>query len=183
MSSLLRERRVRASLISAFRTAHAAHDARKPAPAREAGGERVVAGRRSAARAAIPEAELRRAVAGDVETLMNTIRLGASLDLAAHPHVARSVLNYGLPDLVHRSIDEGAVRGLAEEIRATLEAHEPRLVPGSIRVARDPAASAAALKLRFLITAALDAEPLNLPVEFVADLERDTGKIVLGRRS
>jgi type VI secretion system protein ImpF len=32
-----------------------------------------------------------------------------------------------------------------------------------------------------VVSACLDCEPLNLPVEFVADLERDTGKITIGR--
>ena len=38
------------------------------------------------------------------------------------------------------------------------------------------------LKLRFLVRAEIRADPLNVPVEFLADLERDTGRIRVAQR-
>jgi type VI secretion system protein ImpF len=39
------------------------------------------------------------------------------------------------------------------------------------------------MKIRFVVRDDLACDPLNVPVEFVADLELDTGKILLNRRS
>lgn len=178
----IRPTRVRASFMSAFRQAHAARDAtRRPGEPGLAGG-RTIPGRRSAGRAAVTGAELARSVATDVEILLNTVHLGASLNLSEHAHVARSVINFGMPDMVHRSLEDAGVNDIGAEIRSALIAHEPRILPASVRVARDRTADATALKLRFVVSACLDCEPLNLPVEVVADLERDTGKITIGRR-
>jgi len=168
--------------MSAFRQAHAARDATQSRGEPGPEDERTIPGRRSAVRSAITGAELARAVASDVEVLLNTVHLGASLDLSHHAHVARSVLNFGLPDMVHRSLEDVGVNDIGVEIKTALNAHEPRILPASVRVARDHEADATALKLRFVVSANLDCEPLNVPVEFVADLERDTGKITIGRR-
>jgi len=40
---------------------------------------------------------------------------------------------------------------------------------------------AADLKVRFIVRADLFCEPLNVPIEFVADVEVDTGKIMIAR--
>ena len=42
-------------------------------------------------------------------------------------------------------------------------------------------ADGAELKLRFMVRAELFCDPLNVPVEFVADVELDTGKISVNR--
>ena len=127
------------------------------------------------------EAALQRTVSADLESLMNTINLEASVDLDEHDAVRRSILNYGFADVVHRTIDEIGVNDISEEIQTALRTYEPRLLPGSVRVARDWGVSADELKIRFVVRADLNCDPLNLPVEFVADLERDTGKITISR--
>ncbi len=63
-----------------------------------------------------------------------------------------------------------------------LSTFEPRLVPGSLVVTRDTRVSIDELRVRFVISAEIDSETLNLPVQFVAELERDTGKIAVQRR-
>jgi type VI secretion system protein ImpF len=168
-------------LMHAFRSAHAARDARTRVDLRDADGERILASRRSMRRGAITEPVLRREVALDLEALMNTIALESSVDLAAFEHVRRSVLNFGLPDIVHRSIDEAGVGDIPGEIRSALMAHEPRLVPGSLAVSRDLTVDAKQLKLRFTVRADLVCDPVNVPVEFLADVELDTGKVVINR--
>ena len=46
---------------------------------------------------------------------------------------------------------------------------------------KDPEINEAELKIRFVVRAELMCVPLNVPVEFVADLELDSGNIVVGR--
>jgi type VI secretion system protein ImpF len=48
-------------------------------------------------------------------------------------------------------------------------------------VSRDPGVDKAELKIRFVVSAELACEPLNIPVEFVADVEFDSGKILINR--
>jgi type VI secretion system protein ImpF len=176
-----RKDRLSPPLMYAFRGAHAARDAKVKLDLRDEAGERIIAGRRAAVRTAITEPTLRREVARDLDSLMNTIALESSVDLEAFEHVRKSVLNFGLADITHRSIDELRVDDIGEEIRSALIRYEPRLVPDTIRVARHPEADEAELKLRFVVRADLTCEPLNVPVEFVADLELDSGNIMIGR--
>ncbi|MGO4715580.1 type VI secretion system baseplate subunit TssE [Bradyrhizobium sp. 2TAF24] len=165
----------------AFRAAHAAHDARKKLDLRDEFGERVIAGRRSAGRFPISEALLRREVAHDLEALLNTIALESTEDLTGCDCVRTSILNYGFPDIAHRSIDEITDNELSDELRRILATYEPRLDRRSIRVHRDSAIGSEQLKLRFLVHADLQCEPLNVPVEFIADVDLDSGDIQINR--
>jgi type VI secretion system protein ImpF len=168
-------------LMYAFRGAHAARDAKKKLDLRDEAGDRIIASRRSTARGSITEPLLRREVALDLAALMNTIALESAIDLDAHGHVRKSVLNYGFPDLVHRSIDELATNDIGKELKAVLMHFEPRLMPDSIQVARDNTIDKTELKIRFIVNAELACEPLNVPVEFIADVEFDSGKILINR--
>jgi type VI secretion system protein ImpF len=67
------------------------------------------------------------------------------------------------------------------EIATVLTSHEPRLVRNTVQVTRDTSVDAADLKVRFIVRADLFCEPLNVPIEFVADVEIDTGKITIAR--
>lgn len=174
--------RLRPPLMFAFREAHRAKDARVSLDLRDAGGERVIAGRRAPPRSAITEQKLRQEIAIDLDALVNTVNLASSLDLGGHEHVARSILNHGFPDIAHRSIDEFRVGAIKGELADTLMAFEPRLLRESIAVSRDDTLDAAELKIRFVVRADLNCEPVNTPIQFVADVELDTGKIAIRNR-
>jgi len=178
-----RDKRDRLSppLMYAFRGASQARDAKTRVDLRDEAGERVLAGRRATARTAITEPVLRREVARDLEALMNTIALESSENLGQFEHVRRSILNFGLPDITHRSIDELSVEDVSQEIRSALMRYEPRLIRDSIRVARHSEINEAELKVRFVVRADLLCQPLNVPVEFIADLELDSNTITIGR--
>jgi type VI secretion system protein ImpF len=166
--------------MHAFRSAHEARDARKKLDLRDDNGERVISNRRASMRTAITEPMLRREVARDLDALMNTIAMESSVDLEPFAQVRKSILNFGLPDIAHRSIDEISVNDLQYEIATALMNYEPRLLRGTIQVKRD-VTDPADLKIRFVVHADLHCEPLNLPVEFVADVDVDNGKIVINR--
>jgi type VI secretion system protein ImpF len=113
--------------------------------------------------------------------LFNTTNLDAATDLSALPAVRSSILNYGFPDLSWRSIDENSLSEIAREIEVALGDFEPRLEPGSIKASRDVNVAAEALELRFLVRADLRTQPVSVPVEFVAEVEVDSGKIRIDR--
>ena len=93
----------------------------------------------------------------------------------------RSILNFGFPDLTWRTIDENSLVDVAREIETALGDFEPRLDRGSIKARRDHAVDDDELRLRFLVNADLRAQPVSVPVEFVAEVELDTGKIKIDR--
>lgn len=182
VNGTLTKKRLRPPLMFAFREAHQDKDAKVSLDLRDAGGERVIANRRAAPRAAITEPKLRREIALDLDALVNTVNLASSVDLSRHEHVRGSILNHGFPDLTSRSIDEHRVDLIAKDMTAALLGYEPRLIGNSIQVERDHSLDRAELKVRFLVRADLNCEPLNVPVEFVADLELDTGKMAIRSR-
>jgi type VI secretion system protein ImpF len=168
-------------LMYAFRGAHVARDAKKKLDLRDESGDRVIASRRAMARGSITEPLLRRELASDLAALMNTIAFESSVELEGLDEVRKSVINYGFPDLVHRTIDEISGNDISGEIRTVLMHFEPRLLPQSIQVSRDTTIDKAELKVRFVVHAELLCEPLNVPVEFIADVELDSGKIRVNR--
>ncbi len=181
MSVTSKKDRLSPPLMLAFRSAHVARDSRKKLDLRDEFGERIIAGRRSSGRFPISEALLRREVARDLESLLNTIALESTEDLTGHACVRTSILNYGFPDIAHRSIDEISTEDLSQELTAVLMTYEPRLDRKTIRARRDTSVTAEQLKLRFLVYADLQCEPLNVPVEFIADVDLDSGDIQVNR--
>ncbi|HYA73158.1 MAG TPA: type VI secretion system baseplate subunit TssE [Roseiarcus sp.] len=167
-------------LMYAFRAAHEKRDAKQRLDLRDEAGERVIAARRATMRSPISESGLRREVMTDLLSLLNTTNLDAAQDLSTLPAVRSSILNYGFPDLSWRTIDENSLSDVAREIEVALTDFEPRLARGSIKASRDASVAVEDLKLRFLVKADLRAQPVNVPVEFVAEVELD-GKIRIDR--
>lgn len=166
--------------MQAFRAAHHSRDAKVLADIRES-GERVLSSRRVSSRTPISESELRKIVISDVSALLNTVNFDSAQDLSETPEVGKSVLNFGFPDLARLSSDENAVSRVAQELEQALRGFEPRLVRGSINARRDDAVSPDELRVRFLVSAALRMHPVDVPVQFVAEVELDSGKIRIDR--
>jgi type VI secretion system protein ImpF len=181
MSSADQKNRLSPPLMFAFRSAHEQKDAKRALDLRDQSGERVIASRRSSVRLAITEPVLRKEVKQDLEHLMNTIALESTENLASFPEVRKSILNYGIPDMAHRTIDEQGVADVAREIEQALARYEPRLVRNTVKVYQDESVDKTSLKLRFGVHGDLSCNPINVPVEFVADVDYGTGKITLSR--
>jgi type VI secretion system protein ImpF len=181
MADATRKNRLSPPLMYAFRAAHLAHDAKlgsvKSTPGRDASDARS----RVQQRPPISEAAMRAEVVRDLESLMNSIAFESMQPLKDFPAVAKSILNYGFPDITHRSIDELGAFDLGQEIEQVLKTYEPRLARSTIQVARDTSVDPADLKIRYLVRGELRSQPLNIPVEFVADVEVTSGKIQLRR--
>lgn len=167
-------------LMHVFRAAHAAKDAKKRVDIRNEAGERVIAQRRMRVRQVITEPVLRQEVARDLDALLNTIAMESTVDMSAEPYVRKSILNFGLPDVTHRTIDETGVDEIPEEIRMAIVNFEPRLVAASLRIERDTSVDITELKVRFIVRAELSCDPVHVPVEFVADIV-EGGKVVVNR--
>jgi type VI secretion system protein ImpF len=168
-------------LMYAFRAAHAARDATKKVDLRDESGERIISGRRTVGRSPITESMIRREVARDLEALMNTVALESAEDLTEFDYVRKSVLNFGMPDIVHRTIDDASVSDVRSEIESVLTNFEPRLVRDTVHANRDATVDTTELKVRFLVQADLRCVPVDVPVEFVADMELDGNAFQINR--
>jgi type VI secretion system protein ImpF len=165
----------------AFREAHRQRDAKVAADLRDDQGERIISARRGG-RVAITESDLRTDLATDLDALLNTVNLASGFDLTEFKDVRESILNYGIPAISDRTIDEARVDDIAREIRQALIQFEPRLVPEALVVRRDTTVDRYSLNVRFLVSGEMIADPADVAVEFVADVELGTGKMRLGAR-
>lgn len=180
MDNLNRKSRLSPPLMSVFRAAHDAKDARREISIRDEAGDRVIASRRLRPRQIITESMLRREVARDLTSLLNSIAMESTIDMADVPFARKAILNFGIPDVTNRSIDEVGVNEIPEEIRTAIVNYEPRLAAAKLHVERDETVDAAELKIRFIVRADLLCHPVHVPVEFIADVI-ETGKIVVNR--
>lgn len=167
-------------LMHVFRAAHEAKDAKVALDIRSEGGERILASRRLRARQVITESMLRREVSRDLDALLNTVAMGSTIDLTDFPLVRKSILNFGIPDVAHRTIDESGLSEIPDEIKDAIVNYEPRLASATVQVERDMSVDAAELRVRFIVRADLTCDPISAPVEFIADV-LDTGKIFIKR--
>ena len=124
------------------------------------------------------ETALRATVRRELAWLLNTTNLDAAEDLSTYPPVQTSVLNYGMPDLTGRASTGKAVRDRSEQIRRAILIYEPRMDPEKVEVeARSTVEkdNAVTFVIRGDVTSAVKA----MPVQFVADVEVETGEAVV----
>ena len=176
----------------AFRAAHEAGDAKQSQDLRDESGERILSSRRTSSNRhrAVTDAVLRDELNRDLVALFNTVNLASTEDLSDLPFVRRSILNYGFPDISYISSDEKQrVEGLRHAIEQALIIYEPRLIRGKISITQETRKNSTAsdqknpqdLIERFLVRAEMRSDPLPIPVEFVTDVEFDTGHVKVGR--
>jgi type VI secretion system protein ImpF len=77
---------------------------------------------------------LRDCVRRDLAYLFNTTHLKAMQGLDDYPEVARSVVNFGMPDMAGRTTSGVDATMLEQSIRRAILDFEPRLVSRSLRV-------------------------------------------------
>ncbi len=178
MASEQDDQKFSAPLMYAFRSAFEAGDSAKSVEIRD-GGDRVLAGRRSAYRRGADETALRRDLVIDLVSLLNTIDLGSTVELDDLDYVQKSIVNYGLYDVAHLTSEDKAVGEIGKDLAAAIAHYEPRLRTETLAVERDTQFDDVDQKVRFLVSAEMVCAPLDVPVEFIADVDTSTGKISL----
>jgi type VI secretion system protein ImpF len=169
-------------IMQAFRAAFRQRDAGKIIDVKNEAGERVIPGRRSSPRSSVDESVLRQELADDISSLLNTVNLAAAVNIKPYDRVQRSILNYGIRDLTAVASEEGVADEIARNLHGVLLQYESRLVPGSLSIRKERISSDDASGLiRLHITAEMFSTPVDLAVEFIADIEPATGKAKLSR--
>ena len=168
--------RSRVSLMQIFRAAHRDRDARLALP-QDGQGETAITSRSKMRRDGVDESTLRSHVQADLSALMNTIQLGAIVDLGDAPHVERSILNYGFRDLSDVTARDLNSSSVVASIRQSLLNHEPRIVPETLEVRVADATGGTHHRLEISVTAELMADPVDVPIDFKAEVDLGAGKL------
>jgi type VI secretion system protein ImpF len=125
---------------------------------------------------------LREGVLRDLAWLLNTTNLLSVSERHRLPHVASSVLNYGLPDLSGASLASMDTNDLERAIRQAIWDFEPRLIRSSVSV-KAMAASDSITKINFEIEADMWAQPYPERLYIKTELDLDQAHIRLSEMS
>lgn len=168
------------SLMHVFRDSAARHDAQDPGR-RVTDGERDLTLRSQKRREGVSEAALRRELARDLASLMNTIRLDVVVDLDNHPLARKSVINFGFQDMDGLWRDNRTPGDMAAAIREALVRNEPRLRADSVEIQVTDGGPGADQRITFEIVAEMIANPTDIPLQFLAEVDPTAGKIAMVR--
>lgn len=164
------------SLMHVFRAAHASRDFDKEQK-NLVGGSRALTERSKERRSGTDEDTLRKHLNRDMASLLNTINLDATVPLDEHDYVSRSIINFGFGDLSLLADTADGPEKIADHIRKTLLAFEPRLIPGTLEVTISKSDDKNDARLSFDITAEMVANPVDIPLSFVAEVDKGAGKV------
>lgn len=127
--------------------------------------------------------QLRASICRDLEYLLNSVNLESAVDLSAYPHVARSVVNYGISEFAGKTLSSIATQAdeAVRMLQATIIAFEPRLESSSVKVELVRNAEASVHnQLQFYIHADVRTDSLRpVPLALRADLNLETGHALI----
>jgi type VI secretion system protein ImpF len=128
---------------------------------------------------------LREGVLRDLAWLLNTTNLLSVTDRQRLPHLASSVINYGMPDMSGASLAGMNTADLERAIRQAIWDFEPRLIRSSVQVRAVPSSSSIT-RITFEIEADMWAQPYPERLYIKTELDLDQAHISLsesaGRR-
>jgi|SRR5450432_1721554 len=129
-------------------------------------------------RRVLSPSRLRECVRRDLSWLFNTTNLASVQDLASEPHVASSVLNYGMPDLAGHTASGIDVPTLERLLTRVIWDFEPRLVKHTVKVRlRIDEQKMSHNAMSFDIEAELWAQPLPLRLFLRTEIDLETGGV------
>lgn len=85
-------------------------------------------------RRVLSPARLRDCVRRDLTWLLNTTNLASVQNLDAEPQVARSVVNFGMPDLAGHTLSGVDIKAMERLLTRVIWDFEPRLMKNSVKV-------------------------------------------------
>ena len=122
---------------------------------------------------------LRESVLRDVAWLLNTTNLAQADLVEKHPHVAQSVVNYGLPDLAGLTASAIDTAELEALVRQAIWDFEPRILRHSLKVRAHSAEEMSHNALVFEITGELWAQPVPLELFLKTEIDLESGEIAV----
>ena len=108
---------------------------------------------------------------------MGTINLEAVQALDRLDHVRNSILNYGLQDMSALTTESFQTAKVIKDMRTSLLANEPRLIEETLDIKFRRNTADAQQRIAFDIKAEMSARPMDVPMEFVAEIDAGAGKV------
>lgn len=125
-------------------------------------------------------AQIRESVRRDLAALLNSVHLAALVDLERYPEAARSVINFGIPDLAGHTASSVDVAKLEQLLRQAIWDFEPRLIRNSVKVrmiANDNLNKHNSMQ--FIIEAELWAQPVPLQLFLKSQIDLEDGNVMV----
>lgn len=124
--------------------------------------------------------QLRDAVKRDLAWLLNTGNIHGLQSLDEHPYVARSVVNYGVPDVTGRVASNVDIPLVEKTLRQAILDFEPRILAKTLRVrvtvqTREMTHNA----LRFDIEGELWAQPVPMRLVLKSEMDLESGHVLI----
>lgn len=114
--------------------------------------------------------QMKASVRRDLEWLLNTRRNPEAAD-ASHPHLSRSLYNFGLPDLTSLSHESASDRArLLQMVESTIATFEPRLVRVRVMPLDPPRGAAHVMRFQIEGMLLMDPEPEHISFDTVLQL-------------
>jgi len=128
-------------------------------------------------RRVLSTARLRESVKRDLAWLLNSSNLEASEDLTDYPLVARSTLNYGIPDLAGHTASSADLREIERALGQAIQDFEPRILRDSLVVRAGTLSEASSHNvIAFEIEGELWAEPVPLHLLLRTEFDLEAGE-------
>jgi type VI secretion system protein ImpF len=135
-------------------------------------------------RSVLSPQKIREIVLRDLGWLMNTGNLATVEDLGAWPNAARSVINYGIPDLSGLATATLDSESLERSLKQAILDFEPRILPRSLRVKAIVERSEMNQRaLLFQIEGELWAQPAPIGLSLKTEVDLESRRIVVTDRT
>lgn len=126
----------------------------------------------------ISASRLRDCVTRDIAWLLNCVNLGSHESIEDYPEVARSVVNFGIPDLTGATVAGLDAADLQRQLRDAIVAFEPRLTPTTLQVTvQSDSDRMDRRSLTFRIDSEMWAQPIPLNLYLKTELDLETGGV------
>ncbi|MCR9108568.1 type VI secretion system baseplate subunit TssE [Marivita sp. XM-24bin2] len=122
---------------------------------------------------------LREIIQRDLAWLLNTGNLDSEIDTERYPNVARSVVNYGVPDSTGDFANKERAIAVRDAIRKAVEFFEPRLIDGTLSVVSRIDDDERESTIVFDIIADMWAEPVPAELYLRSQFDTTTGHVSL----
>jgi type VI secretion system protein ImpF len=120
--------------------------------------------------------KLREGVLRDLGWLLNSVNLAATTDLSAYPEVAKSVMNYGMPDLTGMTVSTLDLKSIELLVKEVIVNFEPRILANTLKVTMRAGADGNSHNtVGFDIEGELWAQPVPLKLLLKTDIDLEAG--------
>jgi type VI secretion system protein ImpF len=123
--------------------------------------------------------ELRDGVRRDLAALFNATSLEVVEDLTDYPHVQRSTLNFGMPDLSGRTASGLDVPELERSLSRAIHEFEPRLLEDTVKISSEAYDAKSHNTMVAIIEAELWSQPLPQKLMLRTELDLESGDVKL----